>query len=754
MGSNLSGIFDSTKRYSNLDFQKSQFVAPTDWDHMQDILDFDSEGKAVFNTGVGLKINAITNSPLLKIRANNDISDGCILTFEMTGINNVKWRKNGGAWSGAIVVVTDGVTWNESVGTSGLDIIFTDTAVALDSSEVWVGRGIRLLGGKLEHSAGLTYKLNEGKWLLEGKYVELADDTVAGCNNGDYVYLKVTETTVTHAVDTDIGHYTVDGQYADKSPIATKREYDLLASAVFPSPTVSPYARYVVVGKIINAAGGTFTSMWDTALDMQQIYRLLDDTAPDTPTGLTLSTGAENDLITSTPGTIVSRTDALGYLTMGVATPSEPDLDYHEFKIVRLDIAHNPTTDVRNIPVKLNIDDGGVGIPVGINYTEHNLTIGIEYRVFCRATDYAGNVSSWCAGADQVISGPCSIAVGDASPTISLDDTNNFVGFKLNVTVVPVGTDGFTVWVGEGAYPIIANNEGLVGSYPANTGFVNIPWKESGQPYVSVVAYDSNRFYHVDGVGALKVSQDNISLASSAQLHTETHNQDTASHGGIVGDILSCQQKYGSVHKWLDLLSNQGFDLKNIYIVAESGANYSSVQSALNAIESDAPPWALILLAPGWYDGATTITFPNLEVGGILTTRITIQGLGSKLCVIDADIDISTLSTSPNPISAPLFTGIAGLTLRDIRVEGRIYGIKTAVPLGMLVLDNVIVMDSSSVNSLIKLDASAGGGFYSYIYNSYLINFGTQPVIEYLGHNDFNIEGTTLNQYSGGVVDA
>jgi hypothetical protein len=158
MGSNLSGIFDSTKRYSNLDFQKSQFVAPTDWDHMQDILDFDSEGKAVFNTGVGLKINAITNSPLLKIRANNDISDGCILTFEMTGINNVKWKTNGGAWSGAIAVVTDGVTWNESVGTSGLDIIFTDTAVALDSSEVWVGRGIRLLGGKLEHSAGVTYK--------------------------------------------------------------------------------------------------------------------------------------------------------------------------------------------------------------------------------------------------------------------------------------------------------------------------------------------------------------------------------------------------------------------------------------------------------------------------------------------------------------------------------------------------------------------------------------------------------------------
>ena len=47
-----------------------------------------------------------------------------------------------------------------------------DTPATSDSSEVWVARGMRLLGGELEHTAGTTFKLNEGKWLCEGRYVE------------------------------------------------------------------------------------------------------------------------------------------------------------------------------------------------------------------------------------------------------------------------------------------------------------------------------------------------------------------------------------------------------------------------------------------------------------------------------------------------------------------------------------------------------------------------------------------------------
>lgn len=720
MSGNISGVFSASDDYIELACEPGQFVRHTDFNWANDITNWDMGGHSIYSTGIGLKTNHLTNAPVLKVKVNNDIGEGSVITLEMTAANAVKFKVNGGAFGAPIAVTADGSTWNVITG-SGLTAIFSDSCVAADSTEIWVARGLRLLGCELEFSVGVTYTLAAGKMLLEGKYVELPLDSV-NVANGDYVYIKVEEAAVDKTTDTNLGHYMYDGNYAAKGLTATQRTYDLQSAAVVPTSTTVPYAKYVIVGKVTNAAGAVFDQMWHNAPDLQQVYRrYIDTTPPAVPTGLVLSTGAENDLITSTPGTIVNRIDALGYLTMSVDIPSEADLDYHEFKIVRLDIAHNPTTDVRNIPVKLNTDDGGVGIPVGISYTEHNLTVGVEYRCICRATDYAGNVSDWCGSADQVIGGPCSIAVGDASPTISLDDTNNFVGFKLNVTVVPANTDGFTVWVGEGAYPVIANNEGLIGSYPANTGFVNIPWKESGQPYVSVVAYDSNRFYHVDGVGALKVSQDNIELAASAQLSTETHNDSVAAHSGTISDVLTSQQPHGSVYKWLNLLSHQSWTPGNVYILGQSGTEYTTLDGCLNAIATDLPARAAIFVMPGSYSGSV---FPSVA------TEISVVGLDRLSCYIGS-CDLSGIAE----LEVVRFANLT--TTADIS-GANVSGYTTQVE-----FDNCSFNTTAAGNSLNFTTAGGGSHWEFQATNCYIWNSNSVPVA-FTGDVDFRLDNCTI----------
>jgi hypothetical protein len=727
----FSEDFDSTKRYRGLGYQDGQFVVADEFNRVQDIQNWDSENKALYMAGYQLKVDHNTNTPILKVRANNDLGDGQVITVQAIDATHVKWRKNSGSWSSSIAVTADDETWN-TVGTSGLDIIFNSSMAASDESEVWVAQAMRLLGGELEHTGGTTYKLNAGKWLILGRHVVLSDDS-AVCNDGDYVYIKVEEDAVDKSTDATLGIFLGDGNYADKSPYALQRTYALQSSASFPNSTDDPYVQYVLVGKVTSASGGIFDQMWASAIDVQQIMRLYADTeAPITPTGLSLTSGAESDLITLTTSHAISTPIPLGYLTVECSANPEPDVDYYEFKVVRLDAVGNPTSDSQTIPVHPNTDAGGVSIPTGISHTVHNLTMGVEYRVWVRAVDYAGNVSDWSSSVDETIGGDCQIPVGDSGPSFTLIDTSGYVGFTLEVSSLPSNANGYSVWVGEGSIPTPSSNEGLIGHFPANQAQVKIPWPEGGHPYVVLQAYDASGQYHLDAGGSVVSTNDNVELAESAELAVGGHDVNPSSHGGLIGDLNEVVARYGSMAKFSALIESQGFAIENTYIVAEDGGYYASIAGALSSIDNDSPDQALILVAPGEYDSGTTITIPDFGI------PVEIVGLGGDTCIIAGDWNLSDVDMRVPPRSGPTLRH-AGLTLRNLTLTGFFSGTKSSSDFGAVLFDSCVVTDAPSSRSLVAFDAGASGKWYFYAMNTVFNMYSSSGQYEIALDNEVHI---------------
>ena len=738
----MSTTFDPTKRYKELECQNGQYVAADDFNHIQDMQNYDKRELQKYLQGFQLTINAMVNSPVLKVRANNSLTEGQVINIEMVDATHAKWNKNGGAWSAGIAVTCDNVTWN-TLGTSGLDVVFVDTAVGADASEVWVAQAMRLLGGAMESPVAGTFRILEGKWSILGEYEEFtAPLSVAGCANDDYLYLKVERVQVPHTTDSAIGHRLADGKYADVSPIAVNRTYTMMNGAAFPANVASPYAHYILMGKVVNAAAGTFIEMWNSPLDIQQFLRLYGDTtAPTTPTGLALTTGSDQDLIDPTLGAvrIVQQIPLSGYLKMVCNDNPESDIDYYEFKITRLAAVGGAlTADSITQLVKTNTDaGGGMTVPLGVSYTLHGQQMGVPYRVWVRAVDFAGNVSPWSASADEVIGGgTCSIAAIAVGPTFTLIDTPGFVGITLSVTAVPVGAAGYTVWIGEGAYPNVATNEGFIGNYPASVGVVQIPWKENGRPYVRIKAYDLKGLYQT------LYSEDNTALAATAQLATNSHNESLASHGGAIADIITCQQPHGSVYRWLNLLSGQAWAPGNTYIVAESGSAYTTIAAAFEAIAVDAPQRALILVAPGTYDSGSTITWPSG-----MTTAVTIQSLGTNRAVIVDSWELSNLGWAPVPFSVDEQFLSCGLVFKDIVLLGEITGTNTGVIPLVLGFDNC-VLTPRTAGPCIDLDGSAGGCDL-FIRNSQLISTVDLTLVRLNGNGELYLEGSQLVTTSG-----
>ena len=636
----VSETFDDTKKYKELEIAPGQFVASEDFNHIQDLQNWDRRRLSEYQTGFTLTINHMTNVPVLKVKSNFDLTEGQILEFEMVDATHVRWRKNGGAWSAGIVVVCDNSTWNV-IGTSGCDIVFSDTVAALDSSEVWVARAMRLVGGALSSPLANSFTLEEGHWQILGEYEEFADVTVAGTANDDYVYLKVERINVTHLTDPEIGHRLADSNYANVSPEAVNRVYTLMATAAFPANVVSPYTQYIMVGKVINAAAGTITPMWYNPMDFQRFIRVhADEQPPIAPTGLTLTTGAESSLapVVATR-TQVNSPSTFGWLKMTCTANAEADIAYYEFKITRLNAAHAVTSDTFTQLVYDNQDAGGVAIPLGINYTMHNQFVGIEFRLQVRAVDLSGNVGAWSVQQDEYIGGTCTIAGGAAGPSFTLEDTPNFVGLEITISAVPANTNGFSVYVGEGSYADPALVDPWA-SFASNVSSVKVPWKESGYPHVRLMAYDAAGLYH-NNAGVPVYTSDNVQLASSAQLSSETHNDSVESHSGTIADILQCQTPYGSTYRWLNRLSNSAWTPGNVYILAETGSDYTTLDACLSAIAIDAPARATIFIMPGSYGTGAVYALPNLP-----NIKISVVGLDNLTCLISDELDFTNTNTS------------------------------------------------------------------------------------------------------------
>lgn len=725
--------FDPSKKYKEMDFKEGQFVASQDFNLTQALQNYDKRELQKFFQGFQLRTHSITNAPVLKVKANYDLDEGQVITIEMVDAVTARWRKNDGAWSAGIGVTCDNVTWN-TLGTSGLDVVFRDTAIGSDESEVWVAQAIRLLGGEIDSPAAGTFRLNEGRWGILGEYEEFDTPmSVAGCNDGDYLYLRVERNAVDYTADNTIGHRLADGQYSSVSPDAIDREYTLMNGAVFPDNVASPYTEYIIVGKVISAAGGTFVEMWENPQDVQKMLRIYGDTTPPiAPTGLSLSTGSDSGFVEATIFRNVPSIPIHGFLTMSCDINPEPDIDYYEFKVTRLDsIGGALTTDTFTKLVPANTDDGGVGIPIGVSYTEHSLLMGVPYRVWVRAIDLAGNVGAWSASEDEVIGGTGTIAPIDPGPTFTIIDPEGFVGFEIAIGGLPAGAAGFTIWVQNDSYPTVTSADNAIGSYDANVGTVRIPWNERSRPHVRMKAYDEN------GIFQAGTSEDNISLSADSQLAVQIHNEAPTAHSGIIGDLQAITERYGSFNRFATLISSQGFDIRNVYIVAQEGGFYSTIQAALDTISLDAPQRAMVLVAPGTYPENAAIVWPSG-----MTTAVTVQSLGQNRAVVVADWELSNLGWSPVPFAVSGQFLSCGLTLRDLILPGEFTGTNTgAIPL-LLGFDNCMLVPNTA-GPAISLNGTAGSCSL-FIRNSILVATVDIEFVRLNGNGDLYLDNSQL----------
>ena len=186
----ISEYFDPTKKYKELEIQPGALVVADDAALIQDINNYDRREMAKFYQGFQLKVNTITNAPVLKVKANYDLTEGQVITIEMVDATHAKWKKNAGAWSAGIVVTCDDVTWN-TLGSSGLEVVFNSSAAAADSSEVWVAQGMRLLGGAISSPVANSFSVATGRWGIFGEYEEFSSvQSEAGTNDDDYLYFN------------------------------------------------------------------------------------------------------------------------------------------------------------------------------------------------------------------------------------------------------------------------------------------------------------------------------------------------------------------------------------------------------------------------------------------------------------------------------------------------------------------------------------------------------------------------------------
>ncbi len=162
----------------------------------------------------------------------------------------------------------------------------------------------------------------------------------------------------------------------------------------------------------------------------------------------------------------------------------------------------------------------------------------------------------------------------------------------------------------------------------------------------------------------------------------------------------------------LELVGTQfkgkGTPYQNVVIVAKSGGDFTSIQSAVNSISdaSKSNPY-LIWVAPGVYSEAVTLK-PNLHL----------QGSGQGVTIIT-----STASSSSTPPTQASLVLASNVSLRDLTVQNTGTG-----------MHNVGLMASNGASDILVVDVEAGsqgnGSSGSNNYAIYLTGNGTRVTLQ------------------------
>jgi len=249
-----TSIFDPTKYYRSVLYVPGTMAMDFDWNHVQEILDYylrkgitDLHKCSIVTVDlVGYPIKSVEES------IDNLPTDG-IFEIYFTTATKIKHRKNGGTWNDnggtGYSVTTDGITVNENVGGSGLNIVFNKSQTTANTAEISLGFSVKTLGKDPKYLS--AYKVSCFKSVLYFYGYRIVQDAVVkdipSATSVNYLYYDVWTETIEYTSDYDFAHKMADDRYNEPSPDRQKVRFTLNAAALIPTAPSGhvyiPYAR-------------------------------------------------------------------------------------------------------------------------------------------------------------------------------------------------------------------------------------------------------------------------------------------------------------------------------------------------------------------------------------------------------------------------------------------------------------------------------------------------------------------------------
>jgi len=256
-----ASIFDESKNYRQVIVVPGTYLTDFDYNEIQEILAFFLR-KSI--SEMGFMTRLAFGDGILKTRDNrsNRPGDG-FYDFEFIASGRVKWRKNEGSWNDnggtGYSVIVDGSTWNEDVGSSGIDLVFQSTADMGTSGRAVVSDARRFFGFEVKYEGQLyEVTVKPGAMHVHGYRVPNDSNIVLVIPQSPathYVYVDIWLSTIEYTQDYDFGHWnTGKGSYDEPSPDRLKLNWQ--AKQVSAMPSVPSGHFHVPLAKVTDMGGG------------------------------------------------------------------------------------------------------------------------------------------------------------------------------------------------------------------------------------------------------------------------------------------------------------------------------------------------------------------------------------------------------------------------------------------------------------------------------------------------------------------
>jgi len=375
-----------------------------------------------------------------------------------------------------------------------------------------------------------------------------------------------------------------------------------------------------------------------------------DATPPSIPTDLVLSTGFMDELMPASQST--TKTKNIVMPEMAYIQAQWTASTDNKTGVARYDIWIAP--DKKSAPGSPDeqlmsiVYSYAQSVTPPVVYTFRDLRPGVKYWIKVRAVDGRGNMSDWCPVV-SIVAGGESLPTPD-KPVVTLTTATNAVEITWDRDDK---AHGYEVYARENADPGSSPSEDyLLGIYKSTRVVYNTPSSGvtgSYTVYVRVRGYNKAGEYgeisdvvsaspsviDANTFSALKAeveaargsavdlpSRLSVGIDNDGKLKTVTE---------VESEIADARATYETLGARISAILEGNVDWQYVRIVAKSGGQYSTIQSAINSISTE--DFYLILVMPGEYTEDVEV----ISSGGI-DKRIGIVGFGSTKTIINGSL--------------------------------------------------------------------------------------------------------------------